>query len=147
MDKWRHIFIDDGEYAPPEKILGGLTLEQVTRMVSKESHSIYDELWHVVRWQNIVVFSDEKLYEAWRDGEVYPTQQPTAEREWQDLVGKFFEGLEKVLEWTSSPEKLATKSDSGNTMSDNLVSLAVHNAYHFGKIVTLRQMMGSWPTR
>jgi hypothetical protein len=30
-------------------------------------------------------------------------------------------------------------------MADNLVSLAVHNAYHLGKIVALRQMMGIWP--
>jgi hypothetical protein len=141
MDKWRHIFVDDGEYAPPEKILGGLTLEQVTHVPSKESHSIYDELWHVVRWQNIMVFRDETLYEEWCQGHVYPAQQPTTEQAWQDLVEKFFEGIEKVLEWTSSTEKLATETDPGITMADNLVGLAVHNAYHLGKIVALRQMM------
>jgi hypothetical protein len=64
MDKWRHIFIDDGEYAPPEKILAGLTLGQVTHLPSKESHSIYHELWHIVRWQQIIAFRDEELYET-----------------------------------------------------------------------------------
>ena len=54
-------------------------------------------------------------------------------------------GLEKVLEWTTSEEKLKVETESGITMADNLVGLAVHNAYHFGKIVTLRQMMGAWP--
>jgi uncharacterized damage-inducible protein DinB len=145
MDKLQHIFM--GEYAAREKILTGLTLEQVTQLPSKESHSIYDELWHIVRWQNIMVFRDEELYEAWRKGEVYPAQQPSTEKEWQDLVEKFFEGLEKALEWTSSPEKLAMETDPGITMADNLVGSAVHNAYHFGKIVAIRQMMGVWPPK
>lgn len=124
-----------------------MTLGQVTHVPSKESHTIYDELWHIVRWQNIIVFRDEELYEAWRKGEVYPAQQPTTEQEWRDLVEKFFGGLEKVLEWTSSPAKLAVETDLGITMADNLVGLAVHNAYHLGKIVALRQVMGTWPSQ
>jgi hypothetical protein len=64
MDKWRHIFIDDGEYAPPEKILSGLTLEQVRHVPSKQSHSIYDELWHINRWQHIYSSDDEPANQA-----------------------------------------------------------------------------------
>jgi hypothetical protein len=30
-------------------------------------------------------------------------------------------------------------------MADALNSLAVHNAYHLGKIVALRQSIGAWP--
>ena len=30
-------------------------------------------------------------------------------------------------------------------MADALQCLAVHNAYHFGKIVALRQAMAAWP--
>jgi hypothetical protein len=146
MIKWQHIFIDDGEYAAPEKILAGLTLEQVTHVPSSQSHSIYDELWHVSKWQRVIVFRDEALYESWQKGElVYPKDSPTSKQEWDELVKEFFVGLEKVLEWTSSPEKLAMETDPGITMADNLVGLAVHNAYHLGKIVALRQMMGIWP--
>jgi hypothetical protein len=92
-----------------------------------------------------MVFRDEELYEAYRKGEVYPAHPPSTEQEWRELVGKFFEGLREALEWTSSSEKLAMETDPGITMADNLVGLAVHNAYHFGKIVALRQMMGNWP--
>ena len=142
MDKWKHIFSDTGEYVSPEKILADLTLAQVTHLPSKESHTIYDELWHIVRWQNIMVFRDEELYELWCKGEVYPTQPLTTEQEWRELVGKFFDGLKEALEWTRSPERLAIETDPGITMADNLVGLAIHNAYHFGKIVAIRQMMG-----
>jgi hypothetical protein len=145
MINWRHIFIDDGEYAAPEKILAGLTLEQVTHVPSSQAHSIYDELWHVSKWQRVIVFRDEALYESWQKGElVYPKDSPTSEQEWDELVKEFFVGLGKALEWTSSPEKLLLETDPGITMADNLVGLAVHNAYHLGKIVALRQMMGIW---
>jgi uncharacterized damage-inducible protein DinB len=147
MIAWRHIFVDEGEYASPEKILTGLTLEQVTYLPSTQSHSIYDELWHVSKWQRIVVFRDEALYESWQKGElVYPKHSPSSEREWDELVKEFFAGLREALEWTQNEERLRFETDPGITMADNLVSLAVHNAYHLGKIVALRQMMRIWPS-
>jgi hypothetical protein len=30
-------------------------------------------------------------------------------------------------------------------MADELYCVAVHNAYHLGKIVALRQRIGAWP--
>ena len=61
------------------------------------------------------------------------------------LVSEFLSGLEKALEWASSPEKLGVEVDTGVTMGDVLHSLAVHNAYHMGKIVAVRQLIGAWP--
>ena len=143
-DKWRHLFVD-GECAARENILSGLTLEQAVRQPSEGSHTIYEELWHVARWQHIVAFRDEEAYEAWAKGERYPDGPPASEQDWHDLVGESLSGLEKALEWTESPETLNVESDPGVTMSDNLVALAVHNAYHLGKIVALRQLIGAWP--
>ena len=144
MNKWRHLFID-GEYERREKILSGLTLEQVKRKPSVQSHSIYEELWHAARWQTIIVGRAEGLYETWQGGESYPAHPPEEEEEWFALVAEFLSGLEKVLEWASSPEKLGVEVDPGVTMSDVLHSLAVHNAYHIGKIVAVRQLIGAWP--
>lgn len=141
-NKWRHLFVD-GEYAARQKILSGLTLEQVIYRPSEQSHSIYEELWHTTKWQQIVAFRDEE-YETWANEELYPEKAPVSEQDWRDLVSQFLSGLEKALEWASSPEKLKIESDPGITMDDNLVSLAVHNAYHLGKIVALRQMIGAW---
>ena len=143
MDKWRHLFVT-GEYASPEKILSGLTLEQITYAPSDTVHSIYEELWHLATWQHIVVFRDESIYKAWEQGNVYPSQPPTSEQDWHDLINRFNEGLEQVFVWTSSDEKLNFETDPGITMADNLMSLAVHNAHHLGKIVVIRQMLGAW---
>jgi hypothetical protein len=43
------------------------------------------------------------------------------------------------------PERLTVEVEPGVTLADELNSVAVHNAYHFGKIVALRQRIGAWP--
>jgi hypothetical protein len=143
LGKWQHLF-RDGEFARRERILAGLTLEQVTQRPSEQSHTIYEELWHANRWQAIVVNRDEALYEEWKKGHVYPAGPPASIEEWSALVSEFLAGLEKALWWTESPERLRHETDPGTTMEDVLQSLAVHSAYHFGKVVALRQFVGVW---
>jgi uncharacterized damage-inducible protein DinB len=145
MNRWEHLFY--GEYAERKKILSGLTLEQVTAVPSGQSHSIFAELWHTVLWQKIIVTRDEDLYnKSWKEDNLYPKHVPEKLEEWTDLVEEFLLGLEQAVEWTRSPERLDLEVNPGETMRDILPSLAVHNAYHMGKIVALRQIMGNWTT-
>ena len=143
MSKWGHL-LKDGEFARRERVVAGLTLEQVTRRPSAQSHTIYEELWHTNRWQSIIVNRDEALYEEWQKGRVYPDAPPASRAEWDALVAEFLAGIEKGLWWTESPERLKHETDPGHTMADVLVSLAAHTAHHLGKIVALRQFTDAW---
>ncbi|MFZ0546631.1 MAG: hypothetical protein WAM60_14390 [Candidatus Promineifilaceae bacterium] len=98
-------------------------------------------MWHAARWQTVVVERDEALYEAWQRGERYPAKPPEKEEEWSALVAEFLQGLEKALAWAASPEKLSVEVDPGVTMAEVLDSLAVHNAFHMGKIVAIKQFI------
>jgi uncharacterized damage-inducible protein DinB len=143
VKQWEHLFY--GEYAEREKILSNLTLEQVTAVASGQSHSIFAELWHTVVWQRIVVTRDEALYEqSWQIDDLYPKHVPKTLEEWTALVEEFLSGLERAVAWAESPEQLDLEVNPGETMRDILHGLAVHNAYHMGKIVALRQVMGNW---
>ena len=143
LDKWGHLF-KDGEFAPRERIVGGLTLEQVTRRPSAQSHTIYEERWHTNRWQSIMVYRDEALYEEWQKGHVYPSAPPASQAEWDALVSDFLAGIEKAMWWTETRERLKQEVDPGVTMADILVSLATHTAHHLGKIIALRQFINAW---
>lgn len=59
-------------------------------------------------------------------------------------MAEFLSGLEKALEWASATERLREEVEPGVSMGDVLHSLAVHNAYHMGKMVALRQLFGTW---
>ena len=138
MHIWEHLFLT-GEFRARADLLSGLTLEQVTRRPAGASHSIYDELWHAEGYQRSVVEREQAT------GEFYPSAAPQHAQQWDDLVRQFLDGARAAVAWAESPERLALEVEPGVTMADELHSVAVHNAYHLGKIVALRQMIGAWP--
>jgi hypothetical protein len=145
MDQWEHLFID-GEFISRARLLSGLTVEQVSMRPSGLPHTIYEELWHTTKWQSIVVQCDERAAAASIDeGEDFPSEAPGDERIWEELVAEFLAGSATAVELGRSSEALMKEAHPGGTLAERLESLAVHNAYHLGKIVALRQVIGAWP--
>src|SRR5918911_2400058 len=136
MSIWEHLFLT-GEFRAREDLLSGLTLEQVTLRPTGASHSIYEELWHAAGYQRSIVERDQA------PGDYYPSAPPEHEQQWHDLVQQFLEGARAAAALGQVPERLALEVEPGVTMADELNSVAVHNAYHLGKIVALRQRIGA----
>jgi hypothetical protein len=132
-----HLFLV-GEFPERERLLSGLALEQVAVCPEGASHSIYEELWHVVSYQQSVIAPGEPVRE------VFPSAAPEHEDQWHDLVRVFLDGARAAAAMGQAPERLALEIQPGVTMADELNSVAVHNAYHLGKIVALRQRIGAW---
>ena len=135
-----HLFLV-GEFPERALLLSGLTLEQVTLRPDGASHSIYEELWHLVGYQQSIIEPGTAVTDR------YPIAAPEHEHEWQDLVRVFLVGARAAAALGQSPARLAAEVEPGVTMADELSSVAVHNAYHFGKIVALRQRIGAWPPK
>jgi hypothetical protein len=76
---------------------------------------------------------------------VYPLAPPEHEDEWHALVRAFLVGARAAAALGHAPARLAAEVEPGVTRADELFSGAVHSAYHFGKIVALRQRIGAWP--
>lgn len=143
MSRWKHLFID-GEFMSRARLLSGLTVEQVSLRPAGLPHSIYEELWHTTKWQSIVVQCDESAEAAWIDGgQDFPSEAPGNQRMWEDLIAEFLAGSETAVKLGRSPEALM--EGPRGTLAERLESLAVHNAYHFGKIAALRQVIHAWP--
>ena len=136
-----HLFLV-GEFPARAHLLSGLTLEQVTLCPDGASHSIYEELWHVVGYQQSVIEPGDPPA-----GDLYPNAAPEREHQWHDLVRVFLMGARAAVALGQLPERLAAEIEPGVTLADELNSVAVHNAYHFGKIVALRQRIGAWPPK
>ena len=145
MGQWEHLFID-GEFISRARLLSGLTVEQVSMRPSGLPHTIYEELWHTTKWQSIVVQCDERAAAARIDeGQDFPSEAPGDERIWDELVAEFLAGSATAVELGRSSEALMKEAHPGAALAERLESLAVHNAYHLGKIVALRQVIGAWP--
>ena len=128
------------------RLLSGLTVAQVSMRPPGLPHTIYEELWHTTKWQSIVVRCDDPAAAAWIDGgQQFPSEAAGNERMWEDLVTEFLAGSETAAALGRSPDALTKEVRPGVTLADSLESLAVHNAYHLGKIVALRQVIDAWP--
>ncbi|WP_420594762.1 DinB family protein [Deinococcus sp.] len=149
-DVWSFLFLN-GEFAPRSSILDGLTLEQVAARPGEAPHSIYEELWHTMDWQKIVLERDETAIKHWEENVSFPpSPAPESEATWQALVDSFLALSERAVELAQDQAWLETEEGADNpgfTWRNALEQLAVHNAYHLGKIVSLRQVLGCWTPR
>ena len=141
-----HLFLV-GEFPERTHLLSGLTLEQVTRCPDGTTHSIYEELWHAATVQRYVLEQDEELKAGLFEGPRFPSAVPEHQQQWHDLVQEFLEGARAAIALAQEPGRLAAEVEPGLTWGEELNCLAVHNAYHLGKVVALRQMIGAWPPK
>jgi len=84
----------------------------------------------------------------------FPTPEVAALESWEQLCQRFFRDNQQAGALAGDEKRLERSvrcpSRPGNpvrimTVREQLESLAAHNAYHFGRIVLLRQLSGAWP--
>lgn len=145
----------DSAHTPPSHILENLTEEQAHARVAGAPHTIYAEVWHAAFWLEVTldwVRGVETPCPA-HNSMSFPNEAQVRAEPWAELCRRFLAGAdeaatianctdtEKTVVCPSPPGKPARKM----SVRDQLESLAVHNAYHLGRVVLLRQMLGSWP--
>jgi uncharacterized damage-inducible protein DinB len=156
MNELERSLISNSAAAPPAHILGDLPAELVHREAPRAPRTIYEELWHIAFWQQITLdwIADVETPYPEHAAEGFPTAQAMERESWDALRERFFAGvmkaaaakrdaakLEQVIHCPSAPGSPVRTM----TVREQLESLSAHNAYHFGRIVLLRQLLGAWP--
>ncbi len=153
MNELEQTLIGDSAAAPPAHILEGIEVDLAHRVIQGAPHTIYQELWHIAFWQQVTL--------DWVNGveTPFPTHPsagfPAGEREpWDQLCQRFFRDNQQAAALAGDEKRLEQSvrcpSRPGNpvrimSVREQLESLAAHNAYHFGRIVLLRQLCEAWP--
>jgi len=139
----------EGAHAKARSILEAIELKQLGVRPDVAPHSIYEELWHAVYWQDLfldAMAGGERVTPP-HASDTWPKRQaPEDLKEARELVRSFLEGINKAVTYASSTEDLDKKARGGkSTVRSLLESLLAHNSYHLGRIVLLRQLIGIWP--
>jgi uncharacterized damage-inducible protein DinB len=152
----RELVTGKGAHADALASVEGIPLAVAGAAVPGLPWTIYGLVWHAAYWME---------YEAKRlDGQspVYPdhaeeswpqTLAPADEAEWTAAVAWFRRGIEDLLARAALPpaeagravDRTHSGSNQGATVADVVVQTLVHNSYHVGQIVLLRQALGAWP--
>ena len=146
----------DSFAASPSHILEAIDEALAHRTHSGAPHTIYAELWHITYWQQISLdwIAGTETPVPLHASEGFPSPSQTSEELWLELTQRFFVGMNQAARHAgnllSLKREIRCPSLPGEqtrimTIEDQLISLAGHNAYHFGRIVLLRQLAGAWP--
>jgi hypothetical protein len=158
MSELAQALVADSYAAAPSHILEGLTDDLVYRTLPNVPHSIYGELWHIAFWQRITlhwIAGIEVPYPG-KASDGFPEESGTElpKEPWEQLRHRFLHGAEHAAAAAQDTARLDQSIRCPSrpglptrimTVGDQLISLASHNAYHFGRIVFLRQLLGAWP--
>lgn len=156
MNELQELLIGAGAFAPPAHIVEGLSDELVHRKPPGAPHSLYEELWHATFWQQVSldwIAGVETSFPA-RPMDGFPTVLDMEREDWAALHARFLRGLAHAAEAAADAARMERTvrcpSRPGEpvrqmTVRDQLENLGAHNAYHLGRMVLLRQILGVWP--
>jgi uncharacterized damage-inducible protein DinB len=157
MNELALCFIGDSAHTPPLHIVENLPDELAHWQVAGAPHTIYEELWHATYWQQVMLDRVNGLGTAspQHNAMSFPGADEIRAESWAGLCQRFLAGANEAAALADSGDEsklnarvLCPSPDSparSMTVREQLESFAAHNAYHFGRIVQLRQMLGSWP--
>ena len=157
MNELERTLTGDSAAAPPHEILKGISDALAHREIGGSPRAIYAELWHITYWLEMTldwVNGRETPYPENPTRTSFPAKADVESESWEKLCGRFFNGIEKAAAITRDAAKMEAvvrcPSPAGApvrvmTVREQLESLTAHDAYHFGRIVLMRQILGSWP--
>jgi uncharacterized damage-inducible protein DinB len=156
MSELVEALVGESYAARPANILQAANEELAQRRVPGAPHTLYEELWHIVFWQGVTLdwISGRQTPFPERPELAFPAPEQVAAETWDVLRERFARMAEDAAGLASDrarlEETIRCPSRPGEpvrvmTVRDQLISLAAHNAYHFGRMVLLRQMLGAWP--
>jgi hypothetical protein len=157
MTELEQVLSGDSAHTAPAAILEGLAPEDAHRAILGAPHTIYAELWHISFWQQISldwVRGLETPYPV-HAAQGFPSADDASRESWEQLRRRFFDGNQEAVEVARDASRLEVEvrcpSRPGApvrimTVREQLESLGAHNAYHFGRMVLLRQLQGLWPS-
>jgi hypothetical protein len=147
MNILEHVLVAKPPFAKPANIMGGIPFELVTVRPSGFPHSFYEELWHLNYWLHfsLALIKGENPSVPKHSLEGFPVDNDRlSESSWQALLKQVGEGLEMASALAQNKSELSRKFLPERTVEGELIVVASHNAYHFGRMVALRQILGIW---
>jgi hypothetical protein len=123
-----------------EAIISGLCPTLALQKPTGLPHSVAELVAHVNWWNRWML----DIIEV---GSLYPQSAkgtwPLPE-DWQAIKSEFYELLVRI-DAHAARSDLASPINHDETLGELLADFALHTAYHFGQIVTVRQAIGAWP--
>lgn len=150
------VFLIDGgrAFTNPVTLLEDLDGEVAVKAVEGSPHTIAAIVSHLDYWQNWFMKGVEGRLEPYPES-LSNTFFPIEATEWQNLKTNFLETQNTIKTLCKDAELLKRQFSMGQSVGGGhdersvgmtlMYSVILHNAHHYGQIITLRQTMNLWP--
>jgi uncharacterized damage-inducible protein DinB len=148
----RDLLIDTIAYLSPPHALANLSPDQAAQAVPGATHTIVEVVAHMQFWQTWFLKRCQGVGEPMVSSA--SLGWPAAGRDdWDGVHAAFVETLEQLAALGADRERLDAPVTPAiefpplahHTIRDALVHVAAHNGHHLGQVITLRQILGTWP--
>lgn len=148
MSRLPQLLFGRGVFAPVHHILEELPIEAVGKRPASLPHSIFEELWHIDYWQrNLLARARGEKPQQREEADVEWPENPAPNdsAEWRDLLESVTLGLDEGAAIAADAEVMDRPLGDEGSVRAVVESIVAHNAYHWARIVVLRQLQGMWP--
>jgi hypothetical protein len=139
-----------GAHLTFEKAISGLPAKLRGKRPRGAPHSPWEIVAHlrIAQW-DILEFSTNPAHvsPSWPAGYWPASPVPASGRTWQTAVRDFSRDLEAMQKLVADPTTdlfAPIPHGSGQTTLREALLVADHNAYHLGKLVLVRRLLGAW---
>ncbi len=147
----RELLLGMGAYAPVPHLLEGLEPGQWDARPEGVRHSLYDQLWHLVFWQDweVAALRGEPTPPVPRAADSWPASSAAGRPTPEQLGARFEAGVAELETLSEAAEARATAGAAGAERAvrvrSGITVIVAHTAYHAGQMVLVRQLLGAWP--
>jgi len=152
----RELVTGKGAHADALACVEGIPLDTAGARVTGVPYTIYGLVWHAAYWMDYEkrrIDGESPRYPDHAEASWPEASAPTDEAEWEKTVGWFRKGIQDLLASASLGAEDAARevevthgsSNQGDRVGDITWQTMVHNSYHVGQIVLMRQALGAWP--
>jgi hypothetical protein len=146
MSRLPQLLFGRGVFAPVHHVLEELPLESVGERPASLPHSIFEELWHLDFWQRrLLARARGEQAPGDTSGEWPAGSAPEGGDQWRELLESIRLGLDEAAGMAADAEVMDRSLGEDRTVRGVMESLVAHNAYHWARVVVLRQLQGLWP--
>ena len=152
----RELLRGKGAHADALACVEGVPLEAAGRRLPGFPQSIFGLVWHAAYWMDYEVAriqGEAPPYPDHAEASWPAEPAPRDDAEWAEAKARFRAGLAALDALAALPPgqaeaKVALTSQTTNqadTVKDIVWQTLVHNSYHLGQVVLMRQALGAWP--
>lgn len=113
-------------------------------------HSIYEELAHMrIAQEDIYLYTVDPNWKSpeWPEGYWPDDNDSLTDEIWSETCNAFYNDLQNVIDLVNDERFDLTATiphGEGRTYLREILLVADHNAYHIGKIIDIRKILGDW---